>query len=223
MGRTLTHAEARRVYDRIGARQDSQAFYEDAAIETLVAHADLAGVRSVFEFGCGTGRFAAGLLEQELSHDARYVGIDVSPVMVSIARDRLARFGDRATVLLTDGGSAIGVPDGSFERFVSTYVFDLLSEEQISAVIREAGRILAPGGRLGVVSLCCGFTPGTRFVERVWRRIHEFKPALVGGCRPLDLAPFFEAEGTETGWTVRYRERLSLFAVPSEVFVVERH
>jgi len=226
MSRTLTHAEARRVYDRIGSRQDTQAFYEDAAIEALIAQADFGAAHAVLEFGCGTGRFAAALLDQELPLDARYLGVDVSPVMVAIARARLARFGDRAEIRQSDGGSRIDVPDGSFQRFVSTYVFDLLSQEQIAEVIREAGRVLAPGGLLGVVGLTCGFTPVTRWVERVWRRVHDFNPAWVGGCRPLDLGACFaepaSEHGAAPGWVLRHRERLSLFGIPSEVLVAER-
>ena len=38
----LTPAEARRVYDRVGAKQDAQGWYEDAATDVLLAH----GVRS---------------------------------------------------------------------------------------------------------------------------------------------------------------------------------
>ena len=47
--RTLTREEARRVYDRIGARQDSQAFYEDRSTNELVRRADLASASAIFE------------------------------------------------------------------------------------------------------------------------------------------------------------------------------
>ena len=62
----LTHDEARRVYDRIGAGQDSQAFYEDRATRLLIRHGAFERARSVLEFGCGTGRFAARLLARHL-------------------------------------------------------------------------------------------------------------------------------------------------------------
>lgn len=62
----LTRSQARRFYDHFGAKQDSQAFYEDAALDDLMRHADCAQAQSVFEFGCGTGRFAAQLLTKHL-------------------------------------------------------------------------------------------------------------------------------------------------------------
>jgi cyclopropane fatty-acyl-phospholipid synthase-like methyltransferase len=46
----------------------------------------------------------------------------------------------------TVGGAPIGEPAAAYDRFVSNYVFDLLSEEDIRAVIAEAYRVLRPGG-----------------------------------------------------------------------------
>jgi len=34
--RTLSHQQAKAFYDRFGAKQDSQAFYEDRAVQELV-------------------------------------------------------------------------------------------------------------------------------------------------------------------------------------------
>jgi hypothetical protein len=58
----LSPDEARKVYDRIGRAQDTQAFYEDRATAELIPHLELADAQSVFEFGCGTGRFAASTI-----------------------------------------------------------------------------------------------------------------------------------------------------------------
>jgi len=35
----LTHARAKQYYDHFGSKQDSQGFYEDRALDDLVAHA----------------------------------------------------------------------------------------------------------------------------------------------------------------------------------------
>lgn len=70
----LTHAEARAVYDRFGARQDRQSFYEDEALADLLAHLAFREAQAVFEFGCGTGRLAKTLLDNHLPATAYYVG-----------------------------------------------------------------------------------------------------------------------------------------------------
>ena len=47
MGGVLSHKEARAFYDRFGAKQDLQSFYEDPAVERLIAHADFANASAV--------------------------------------------------------------------------------------------------------------------------------------------------------------------------------
>ena len=99
---TLSHQEARRTYDRIGSRQDSQRFYEDQATSRVLQHGDFTSAESVFEFGCGTGRFALRLFEEYLSDTTYYRGVDVSPRMVRLAQTRLAPHSSRAEVILTN-------------------------------------------------------------------------------------------------------------------------
>ncbi len=62
---TLTRERARVFYNRLGGRQDSQAYYEDPATNDLVAHAAFGEAQAVVEFGCGTGRFAEQLLDEQ--------------------------------------------------------------------------------------------------------------------------------------------------------------
>jgi ubiquinone/menaquinone biosynthesis C-methylase UbiE len=215
--RFLTHDEARRFYDAFGAKQDSQAFYERPALEGLLAHMDLDTARAVLEFGCGTGKLAAEILGR-LGPDPRYLGLDVSSTMVGLARTRLADHGARAEVRATDGSPHLDAPDGSFDRFVSTYVLDLLSEEEIRALLAEAHRALVPGGRLGIAGLTHGEAFPARALSWVWERIHRLRPSLVGGCRPLELSTFLPA----SLWSVRYRSVVAPYAIASEVVVAER-
>jgi ubiquinone/menaquinone biosynthesis C-methylase UbiE len=214
----LSREQARRVYDRIGARQDTQAFYEDRATGILVQHGAFGSARRVLEFGCGTGRFAVRLLSRHLPVDATYRALDLSPTMVQLARARFAPFGPRAEAVLTDGSPPVAEPDASRDRFVSNFVFDLLSEADIVAVVREAHRIVAPGGLLCVSSLSVGAGVFSRLVSRAWSRVHGLRPALVGGCRPLDLLTWIPPPS----WRIRHHSKLMPFGIPSEVVVAER-
>ena len=214
----LTREAARRIYDRIGSRQDTQAFYEDRATEILVRNGEFGAARRVLELGCGTGRFALGLLTTQLSEVARYRALDLSPVMVGLARGRLAPFASRVEVVQTDGSPPSDEPTASCDRFVSNFVLDLLADEDIASVVGEAHRILEPGGLLCVCSLSTGSGPFSRFVARAWSWVHAARPALVGGCRPLELLDWIDAER----WRVRHHEKRTPFGVPSEVLVAER-
>lgn len=216
--RVLSRDQARRVYDRIGALQDTQAFYEDRATGILVQHGDFRTAQRVLEFGCGTGRFAARLLADHLPAAASYRALDLSPTMVQLARTRLAAFGSRAEVVLTNGSAPADEPTAARDRFVSNFVLDLLAEDDIVAVVREAQRILVPGGLLCVSSLSVGAGGLSRLVSGAWSRLHALNPALVGGCRPLELLDWFPAPQ----WRIRHHARLTPFGVPSAVVVAER-
>lgn len=213
----LSHEKARAFYDWFGTKQDWQRFYEYPAVDSLVRHLSLASAKSVIEFGCGTGRLAGSLLADHLPADAEYLSLDVSPVMVGLTEGRLARFGDRARVLLTTGETTLPVASGSFDRFISTYVLDLLTEDDVRSLVAEAHRVLALGGLLGLVSLTHGFTPLSRVFEKVWVTLHRANPAFVGGCRPISLQRFVRG-----AWAIRHAQKIARFGVPSEVLVAEK-
>jgi SAM-dependent methyltransferase len=213
--RTLSRADARRVYDRIGRTQDSQAFYEDRATAILISHLDLSNAHAVFEFGCGTGRFAAQLLNNYLPKDATYRAVDVSPVMVGLARERLAPFGPRVDVRLTEGEPPASEPTGAYDRFLSNFVFDLLSFEDIAAVLAEAHRMLRPNALLGLSSLTIGFTAASRALGWFLTMVHSLQPVIVGGCRPLELSELL----AQDRWQVVHHERVAPLGLALEAVI----
>jgi ubiquinone/menaquinone biosynthesis C-methylase UbiE len=217
MDRTLTPEESRAFYDHIGARQDTQRFYEDAALDLLVAHADFGSARRVFEFGCGRGRFATRLLADTLPLDATYRGIDISPTMVRIASGRLARWAGRASVSVSDGAMQVPEPSESVDRFVCTYICDLLSFSSIDALLIEARRVLAPGGLICAVNLTHGTRGVARLVSALWRRVFRWQPRLVGGCRPIHLRDRLAPDA----WEIVYHGTVTRFGITSEIVVAK--
>lgn len=216
MERTLDHREAESFYDRLGAAQDSQSFYEDRALDELVAHADLATAEVVLELGCGTGRLGARLLEA--SPRLHYTGIDVSGTMVGLSAARLARFGPRARVVKTDGSPKLDFADGSFDRMFSAYVFDLLSEADITRLLDESYRVLRESGLLCTVGLTPGERGPSRLVTAVWTRVERLSPRLVGGCRPVRLASFLD----RSRFHVVHHRIVTAWGVPSEVLIANK-
>jgi len=170
----------------------------------------------VFELGCGTGALARALLDHRLSSDATYLGVDVSDTMVQLSSDRLARFGDRATVRKVGGRAPLPGESGGFDRFVALYVFDLLAEALAAELLAEAERLLTPNGRLCLVSLARGTTTPSRIVCSLWNRAWRVAPALLGGCRPIDLLPLLGA------WQIEHCVELTAWAVPSQIVVATR-
>ncbi len=213
--RVLSYQQAQTFYDWMGAKQDWQAFYEEKVTRDLIAHAAFESAQAVFEFGCGTGAFAERLLTSHLSPQACYGAVDSSTTMIRLAQARLARFGSRVTVEQTDGSLQLTAASGSYDRFVSTYVADLLSDSDIALLLSEAHRLLIPEGRLCLVSLTHGATGVARLVTGLWTGVHARWPALVGGCRPLSLRPWLPV----THWQVEYRTVVTAFGIPSEVII----
>ncbi len=205
-------------YDRFGARQDRQAFYEDPALARMIRHGDFAAARSVFEFGCGTGRLAEDLLRNHLPDQCSYLGLDASATMVELAARRISPWRDRASIAESDGALAFPRPGGACDRFVTTYVLDILSEPDIDDVLAEAHRILAPGGLFCATCLTEGATPVSRAVTAVWKLAYRMRPLVVGGCRPLVLARRLQS----SMWTVVHQSVVTSFAISSEIVVAKR-
>ena len=211
----LTRQPARDFYDRFGRRQDRQSYYENAALDRLLELGDFGSAEAVVEFGCGTGRFAQTLLEEHLPGNATYIGFDLSETMVQLTRKRLVSVGPRASVVRTDGRPRVPLPPTSCDRFVSTYVLDLLSNQNISRTLDQAWKVLRPGGLLCLTSLTYGTTFLSRWVVAVWLGIHSLRPSLVGGCRPISLTDFLGP----ASWKVLYSTTVVSWGVPSEVLI----
>jgi ubiquinone/menaquinone biosynthesis C-methylase UbiE len=212
---TLSWREAQEFYDRFGKKQDAQAFYEDAALEDLIAHAKFETAQNIYEFGCGTGRLAERLLNQTLPTSASYTGTDISQVMISIASRRLMPYQKRAKLTQSDGTIHFALAENTVDRVVSTYVLDLLSDTDIRSLIAEAYRVLKPNGKLCLVSLTSGVTIGSSIVSTLWKMLFRARATLVGGCRPLNLKSYLD----QGSWTVEYHNVVLQFGIASEIIV----
>ena len=213
--RTLTLDEAKAYYDSFGTKLDSQAFYEGPAIKTMIANSHFDRADTVFEFGCGTGRFAQELFEEYLPSGSKYHGVDISTTMTQLATERLKSFGPRAMVTQASNEVMIPLEAYSIDRFVSTYVFDLLPQASIQKVLFQAHRALKPDGLLCLAGITPGTTPVSRFVMRTWQWIFSQKPSIVGGCRPTHLKELLPA----AQWQIRFQTVVVAWGIASGVVI----
>ncbi|MCK7481085.1 MAG: class I SAM-dependent methyltransferase [Candidatus Moduliflexus flocculans] len=100
------------------------------------------GQRKSLSWVAGTGWLAKRLLAGQLPENARYHGIDLSPTMAQITLERLAEYSNRVDSQSVRWLPAFDIPDQSMDCFISTYVLDILSGEDIQTVISEAHRML---------------------------------------------------------------------------------
>lgn len=116
-------------------------------VEAAIArHLTARPIANFLDAGTGTGR----MLELIAPHAVRAVGIDVSPDMLAIARDRLlraqlhnaqVRLADTYRLPFANGGAGQG-----FDVVLFHQVLHYLDDP--GAAVAEAARVMSPGGRL---------------------------------------------------------------------------
>jgi ubiquinone/menaquinone biosynthesis C-methylase UbiE/DNA-binding transcriptional ArsR family regulator len=118
----------------------------DAAVEAAIgAVLTERPFRSLLDLGTGTGR----MLELFGPDIERGVGIDLSLAMLSIARARLERAGLRNCTVRQGDIYDLPLSRDSFDVVLINHVLHYLDDG--AGAIREAARVLRPGGRLLVV------------------------------------------------------------------------
>lgn len=208
--RGLSQEEVEKFYDAFGARQDGAGYYEDVTLAELSRFAKFESATSIVEFGCGTGRFAEEMLRL---NSASYWGCDVSRTMIELSRKRLTKFGERVTLVKSSGETTLPFQNESRDRFVSNYVLDILSAQEIESVLGEARRILKPNGLLCLTGLTFGEGLFPKAWTAFWNLRFDLNPKWVGSCRPVALTEFL------SGWELIYHNVVMVRGISSEVVV----
>jgi ubiquinone/menaquinone biosynthesis C-methylase UbiE/DNA-binding transcriptional ArsR family regulator len=128
-------------WDRIRKLHVADEAVEDA-IRTALSDKPF---RSLLDLGTGTGR----MLEMFGPDIERGLGIDLSLDMLLLARDRLERAGLRNCSVRQGDIYDLPLANGSFDVVILHQVLHFLDDG--GRAIREAARVLRPGGRLLVV------------------------------------------------------------------------
>jgi SAM-dependent methyltransferase len=131
VARRPTGARARAVY---GA-EDVHDFARRAILATLALGSD----DHLLEIGCGGGL----LLRDALATGARATGLDHSPEMVELTRNR-----SPGAQVVHSKAEMLPFGDGTFTAVAMSVVFFFLDDPV--GVLRECRRVLRPGGRLAV-------------------------------------------------------------------------
>lgn len=110
----------------------------------------------VLDLGCGTGT----ALAEYAAAGCRVIGADPSPGMIDQAR---ARLGPDADLRIIDGPT-VPVADGCADLVLVSLVLHSVPHDEAVGILREAARVVAPGGRVLVTDFG---TEGLRF-PRGW-------------------------------------------------------
>ncbi len=163
--RDLAETErARRIWDKKAPGFDKEIkFFERILFTGGRAWACSQAEGKVLELAVGTGR--------NLSYYPTGVdltGIEYSPAMLGLAKNRARELGVAADLRLGDA-QALDLPDAVFDTVVCT--ISLCSIPDDRAAVREATRVLRPGGRFILMEHVASPNPVVRAVQRVLNTI----------------------------------------------------
>lgn len=178
-----------------------------ATLQLLQDTVGIAPQDAILEIGCGVGRVGRVLAP----HCREWVGADVSANMLAHMRRRLADLANIRAVRL-NGYDLTGIPDAAFDVVYCTVVFMHLDEWERYRYIRDAFRVLRPGGRLYVDNVNLLSNEGWEHFEQHLALDPMKRPAWTGRTStPQELAEYFRRAGfagiqqTTTGlWIVTW-------------------
>ena len=112
--------------------------------EALLDHAALAPGMKVAEIGCGGGAVSRAIAGR-IAPDGMVVGVDISPVLVPLCRDRAAAAGIANASFVTADAGSVTLDDAPFDRILSR--FGIMFFRDPPAAFANLRALLKRGGR----------------------------------------------------------------------------
>ena len=187
-----TYANANRLWVDSSVRALAQGVVEAPVLRELGGRVDGGRVLEL-----GTGRRGTGLRLALSAFGAAHVdGVELHPGSVRACRERTEDLGGRRTVVQGDA-TALEAADGAYDAVFAWHL--LHHAERWRDAVREAARVLRPGGRLYVADMTA------RFVDSRALRAVSYHPADGDRPTPESVAQACRDAGLEVvGSRVRY-------------------
>jgi ubiquinone/menaquinone biosynthesis C-methylase UbiE len=150
---------------------------EVALKQRLIAQAQIAPGQRVLDLGAGTGTLT--IMVKETYPDAEVIGLDGDPVILARARAKAAAAG--AAIRFDHGlASALPYEDAAFDRVLSSLMLHHLTTVDKRRALREAWRVLRPGGELHVLDFGPPQNALAWLISQIFRRIERTADNIAG-------------------------------------------
>jgi demethylmenaquinone methyltransferase/2-methoxy-6-polyprenyl-1,4-benzoquinol methylase len=203
-----TKQEAKATYDRLSPWYDllagsAERKYKEKGLSLL----NVTPGEMVLEIGFGTGE-SIKALAQAAKPSGKIYGIDLSPGMAHVAREKLVKAGFSPEPVLI-GGDAARLPfaDACFDAIYMSFTLELFDTPEIPVVLRECRRVLDTDGRIVVVAMTKNIESG--LPVKIYEWVHE-NFEKYADCRPIYLKPALEA----AGFQITAGAEMSMFGLP---------
>lgn len=121
-----------------------------AALDQLIARAELRTSHQILDVGCGTGTLAVRIAGRYPG--VRVTAVDPDPEALARATKKAARAG--VSVQFERGfADALRYSDGSFDRVFSSMMLHHVHRKEKPKALAEMRRVLKPGGRLELMDI----------------------------------------------------------------------
>ena len=199
-----------RIYDWLAGSSEWK--YIQAGINQLAASP---GER-ILEIGFGTGKSLVELA-RAVGESGAIEGVDISPGMLTVAEERVARAGlERRVKLQIGDGSALPYENGCFDAVFMSFTLELFDTPEIPVVLAECARVLVTGGRIVIVAM--QMSAKRSIMLRLYEWAHANFERFVD-CRPI----YVEEEITGAGFAIQDVIRLRMWGLPVSSVLAHAH
>ncbi|MDV6342787.1 class I SAM-dependent methyltransferase [Nitrosomonas sp. Is24] len=160
-------------------------FPESGIKAALIAQAKVQSGQTVLDIGCGTGTLT--LLIKQTEPGATVHALDMDLQALNIAREKIEKAGQNVT-LQQGSATCLPYPNESFDRVFASLMLHHLTREDKQQALREAFRVLKPGGELHVADFGAPHDTGMRLISWFVRWFEEIHDHMLG------LLPVFMAD-----------------------------
>jgi ubiquinone/menaquinone biosynthesis C-methylase UbiE len=151
----------------------------------MVARFDSFRGKDVLEIGCGIA--TDGL--EFARNGANYVGVDLTPHSIELAKERFGLFGVPGKFEVANAEERLPFPDATFDHI---YSFGVIHHSPVpERIVREIRRVLRPGGTLTVMLYnrsSINYYIEIMFLRKIfrWCLLPKFMPGLLAAITGFD-------------------------------------
>jgi SAM-dependent methyltransferase len=175
-------ADRRRYFEEISRKRFQGREWHVPAVAQFTAFRG----KDVLEVGCGIGTDGFELAK----NGARYVGVDLTPKSIELAKERFGLFGLPGRFEVTNAEEWLPFADGSFDH---VYSFGVIHHSPApERIVREIYRVLRPGGTLTVMLYnrsSINYYVEIMFLRKIlrWCLLPAFMSRLIAAATGFDL------------------------------------
>ena len=149
-------------------------FYERPSNREALKGPILERTRKIVDAGVGTGYLLSQLIKVT-DKDQEIIAVDLSEQMLMNSQRYLEKkklLDPRVSFEQADSQS-MPWPDNTFDLYISSYLFDLLPEEELRKTIREMERILTPDGYAILITMTTELDGASKLAKPFFRLMNE--------------------------------------------------